>query len=112
MSDRCKIHQMYDPTCPQCQWGTKEQEQSSLASATCSIFPCDCGRHVTVTAASGGTRTEATMYSVECPQCGVLVFDCIPSNCSGKRADAIREWNRSQREKKKSNGRLEPQERI
>ena len=27
---------MYDPTCPQCQWGTKANEQSSLASATCS----------------------------------------------------------------------------
>ena len=34
MSDRCQQHTMYDPTCPQCQWGTKTNEQSSLASAT------------------------------------------------------------------------------
>ena len=35
MSDRCQQHTMYDPTCPQCQWGTKANELCSLASATC-----------------------------------------------------------------------------
>ena len=42
MSDRCQQHTMYDPTCPQCQWGTKTNEQSSLASATGYLAPaCD-----------------------------------------------------------------------
>ena len=31
MSERCKKHTMYDPTCPACQWGTKTPHQERPA---------------------------------------------------------------------------------
>jgi endogenous inhibitor of DNA gyrase (YacG/DUF329 family) len=58
------------------------------------LEPCPgCGAAVEMAVASGGTRYEKTMYSVECPLCGPMLEDCIPSNCSGRRADAVKEWN-------------------
>jgi Fe2+ or Zn2+ uptake regulation protein len=63
------------------------------------VMRCICGNAVSIEVASGGTRYEKTMYSVVCQKCGVIWEDCVPSNCSGRRADAIREWNKSQREK-------------
>ena len=35
---------MYDPTCPQCQWGTKLNEQSSLAATAGSVRACEMER--------------------------------------------------------------------
>lgn len=68
-----------------------------IMSKPLKIEKCNCGKKVTIRAASGGTRYEKTMYSVDCPSCGTVVEDCIPSNCSGRMADAIREWNRERR---------------
>lgn len=66
------------------------------------VKPCLCGATVSITAASGGSRGNPTMYSVTCPKCGPLITDAIPSNCSGRFTDAVREWNRDRPKQKVS----------
>jgi hypothetical protein len=60
---------------------------------------CDCGRVVVVSLSARGGRYESSSYAIKCVVCGV-VMDHLPSNCSGRKADAIAEWNRIQKKKK------------
>lgn len=56
-----------------------------------------CGGATNIRAASGGQGTgETTSYAVNCVNCGEVV-DVLPLNCSGKRRDAIADWNRMQK---------------
>lgn len=60
------------------------------------IAPCPrCGNPVTVRATSGGRGCmDSTAYEAECnATCGYRSQE-LPSNCSGRMADAIREHNR------------------
>jgi hypothetical protein len=59
--------------------------------------PCKCGSQVFLFATHGGRGNgDTTAYAVECPNCGRLMED-IPTNASGRKRDAIAEWNRSRR---------------
>lgn len=60
------------------------------------LAPCPkCGSHqVYMDPAYGGRGTgESTSYTGGCRACGYRVED-LPGNCDGRRASAVREWNR------------------
>lgn len=42
MSEYCKQHSVYDPTCPACQFGTKPNDASELAPSSGSDVPMLC----------------------------------------------------------------------
>ena len=63
---------------------------------------CDCGRDVIIYMSERGARYESSSYAIKCVVCGV-VMDHLPSNCSGRKADAIAQWNRIQKQKKGAN---------
>lgn len=57
------------------------------------MSPCPrCGSAVTMSVESEGGHGESRLYAVTC-NCG-LIEDGFPSNCSGRRRDAERQWNR------------------
>ena len=58
------------------------------------LSPCpDCGAAVEIFVQAEGARGETRSYYVECPTHGV-VLDELPANCDGRRASAIRDWNK------------------
>jgi hypothetical protein len=59
-----------------------------------------CGQEVQIYVTARGARGETSSYGVKCPSCG-LVVDNLPSNCSGRKTDAIREWNKIQKIQKR-----------
>ena len=85
----------------------KRRSRLAAMTGSASVEPCPkCGKQVSIEVSSGGTRYEKTMYDVICPKCGVLWLDCTPSNCSGRKSDAVKEWNREQRKAKPPNDEL------
>lgn len=65
------------------------------------IKPClNCDSPVLIFPQEGGRGTgEPTSYQVECGKCDVIMRH-LPSNCDGKKATAIREYNRAYNEKR------------
>lgn len=60
------------------------------------LLPCPCGGEVIMYRSEEGGRHEAGAWATKCQRCKVVV-DHMPSNCSGRKRDAIAEWNRDRK---------------
>lgn len=59
-----------------------------------------CRGEIVLSQQAGGRGcTDSTSYQVDCPGCGLRETD-FPVNCSGRRRDAEREWNRWAKKKR------------
>lgn len=62
-------------------------------------LPCACGKPVTLTPHTGGRGCgDVTSYQATCASCGVLFQELCGTSCTGRKADATREYNKLRRE--------------